>query len=110
MAGHSFDEQGARRIVDAVRHVEGTYHNPPTGRRQHVDRSRFYLGKTDAALNKGSSGTISIWSGTTKGSETDTTVNTTSVYNRFGNIASGKFVLLCWVDNGWELVAGDCTT
>lgn len=63
-------------------------------------------GKTDAAHNKGASGTVSIWSGT-KGSETDTTENVTA-WNTFANIGSGKWVVVAWVDGGWELIAAEC--
>lgn len=66
------------------------------------------LGKTDASHAKGATGTISIYSGTTKGSETDTGENLTGVYNRFADLASGKWVLCFPVDAGWELWAGEC--
>lgn len=68
-----------------------------------------FVGKTDAAHNKGATGTISIYAGTL-GSETDTGVNMTGVYNRFANVASSKWARCEW--NGpaadWELVAAEC--
>jgi hypothetical protein len=50
-----------------------------------------WLGKTDASHAKGATGTVSVWSGT-PGSETDTTFNITSVYNRGISAGSGKWV------------------
>lgn len=69
---------------------------------------RLLLGKTDAAHAKGATGTISIYTGTTKGSETDSGRNIEGVYNRFADLAADKWVLLHWVAGGWELIAGEC--
>lgn len=65
------------------------------------------LGKTDAAHNKGATGTVSIYGGGTSGSETDTTINVTA-YNRFGNIASGKWVYVFQGENAWEVEEAEC--
>ena len=70
--------------------------------------TRPVLVKTDASHAKGATGTVSIYSGTTKGSETDTGLNLTGVYNRFATLASGKWALAFPVDAGWELWAGEC--
>lgn len=68
-----------------------------------------FVGKTDASHAKSATGTISIWSGATMGSESDTTVNKTGVYNRFADLDSGKWVICQWVkDDDFELVAGEC--
>jgi len=67
----------------------------------------FILGKTDAAHNKSASGTVSIYTGTTKGSETDSTNNVTA-YNRFANVESGKWVLLIYINGGYEMIAAEC--
>jgi hypothetical protein len=64
------------------------------------------IGKTDATHAKGSSGTISIYSGT-KGSETDTGVNV-EAWNRFADLGSGKWVTLLWIGEGYDLIAGEC--
>lgn len=64
------------------------------------------LGKTDAAHNKGATGTVSIWSGS-PGSEVDTTLNVTA-YNRFANVASGKWVWVMHNGDGWYLTAAEC--
>lgn len=65
------------------------------------------LGKTDAAINKAASGTVSIYGGSTSGSETDTTENVTA-YNRFGNVGSGKWVYVFPGENAWELEEAEC--
>jgi hypothetical protein len=68
-----------------------------------------FVGKTDSSHSKGSTGTISIYSGAL-GSESDTGVNMTGVYNRFANVASAKWVRCHWNQDGqqWELVAAEC--
>jgi hypothetical protein len=69
-----------------------------------------FLGKTDAALAKGATGSISIFSGATIGAETDTDFNMIGVYNRFSDVESGKWVRCGWNDDSarWELVAAEC--
>lgn len=72
--------------------------------------TQLYLGKTDAAISKGSSGTVSIWSGT-PGSETDSTSNLTSCQNKFGDVASGKWVMVAvnpFGITGNYLIAAEC--
>lgn len=70
------------------------------------------LGKTDAAINKNASGTVSIYGqlGDTTGSETDTDDNIEDVYNRFANVAINKwvYVLPSFGGNGYELIAAEC--
>jgi len=66
------------------------------------------LGKTDASHAQGATGTVSVWTGT-KGSETDSTANVTSVYNRFADVATTKWVHVEWVNGGWSLTAAECS-
>ena len=72
-------------------------------------RKPVIIGKTDAAHNKGATGTISVYKGS-PGSYTltDTTQNITA-YNRFGNIASGKWVAVKRFVHGWEIISAECT-
>lgn len=65
------------------------------------------LGKTDASHSQGATGTVSVWTGT-KGSESDSTANVTSVYNRFADVSSGSWVHVMWVNGGWSLTAAEC--
>lgn len=68
---------------------------------QPVDEFR---GKTDAAHNKGSSGTVSIYDG----NGTDTTINMSSVENLFANVATTKSVMCRWCAGKWQLVSAEC--
>lgn len=74
-----------------------------------------FLGKTDASVVKSASVTVSIYAGTgAPGAETDTTVNMTSVYSRYGDIGSSKWVR-CYFNgyNGttpmYECIDAECT-
>ena len=64
------------------------------------------LGKTDASIAKGSSGTVSIYCGQA-GSETDTTWNV-DAYNRFSTVSSDKWVGVTRVHGNWYLTAKEC--
>jgi len=100
----------ARRLVRVIKLLESQVRslvNRSPGRYK-VNRRKIYLGKTDASHDQGAAGTISIYSGTTKGSETDTTTNITGVYNRFSDLDSGKWVHVEWLNGGWELSSGEC--
>ena len=69
-----------------------------------------FRGKTTAAaINKGSSGTVNIYTGAL-GSETDSGQTMPNVYNRFANASQGKWVTCGWnFDNqGWELIDLEC--
>jgi len=67
------------------------------------------LGKTDAAHNRNTLGTVSIWAGPL-GAESDTLFDLTGVYNRYGDVPAGKWVRCIWNDQGsdWELLAAEC--
>lgn len=65
--------------------------------------SGMILGKTDSAITKGSSGTISIYSD----ESTDTGENLTAT-NLFANLDSGKWVIAVEIGGTWYLVAGEC--
>lgn len=55
------------------------------------------IGKTDSAVSAGSSGTVSVWTGT-PGSEADSSDNISSVRNRTGiDIASGDWVIVTYI-------------
>lgn len=67
------------------------------------------IGKADGAISQNNSGTVSVWAGTTLGSEGDTGENIT-VYSRFGDIESGAWVMYRWVpeSNGFEGIQTPC--
>jgi hypothetical protein len=64
---------------------------------------QFYVnqlvGKPDANIAKGASGTVSIWMGT-PGSEADTSINVTA-YATGAAVTSGKWVSLVFVNGSW---------
>jgi hypothetical protein len=69
-----------------------------------------FRGKTTAAaINKGASGSINIYTGAL-GSETDSGQTMSGVYNRFANAAQGKWVTCGWnfESQGWELIDLEC--
>ena len=68
---------------------------------------RIKIGKPDADIAKGASGTVSVWSGE-PGSETDTGENLTG-YAKARAVTAGKFVVLTqprgvsgWYVDCWE--------
>ena len=65
--------------------------------------NEFY-GQTDAAINKGSSGTISVYDG----ANADTSINVASVENKFANVAISKKVACQWQGGVWRLIAAEC--
>lgn len=102
------NEEAARRITQTVLRSEAALRNrTPRRPNSRPIVQRKLIGKTDAAITKGNSGTISVYQGTTKGSETDSGVNVTA-YNRFADLASGVWVHVEWINGGWELTAAEC--
>lgn len=65
------------------------------------------LGKTTTAHAKGASEDIDLYSGGTKGSETSTGETIPDVYNRFNSLDSGTWVLIDFIDSGWEIYQAD---
>ena len=70
----------------------------------------FKLGKSDSTITAGSSGTVSIWSGSTLA---DTGVNVTAWLDWMDggeNVSSGKELLIQWFpDRGkWQIIGADC--
>jgi hypothetical protein len=67
-----------------------------------------WLGKADSAISAGSSGTISLWTGTA-GSETDSGLNATSIYNRTSvDIPSGGWVHIMRVNGKFYCEPWSC--
>ena len=60
-------------------------------------------GQTDAAINKGSSGTVSVYDG----NNADTSHNITAT-NRFANVAITKKVICTWIGGTWLLSSAEC--
>ncbi len=75
-----------------------------------VQGSQFVLGKTNTAVAKGTGATnnIDVYRGTTAGSEANTGSKKITAWNRFADVASGKWVLCVRVQRNWNLVAAEC--
>lgn len=81
-------------------------------RPQHMQRRLVArLCKTDAAFNKGSVATLSVWEDGEPGSESQTAgVTVAGVINKYADIASGKFVSVALHGNGrWYVIAAECS-
>ena len=105
-----FNADAVGRIRDTVRTVEG-WQSVPQAQRANTTPLQFdymLIGKTDAGLSKGASGTISIYSGTSASGLTDTGENVTA-YNRFGAIAANRWVAVWTMPWGYEVHAAECT-
>lgn len=72
-----------------------------------IDLPKKVLVKTTTAHAKGATHDCDIYTGS-KGSEATTSVSI-SCYNRFADLASGKFAHAVWIDTGFELDAGECS-
>lgn len=77
--------------------IDGTLNNST------APSNTVQIGKTDAAIAKSASGTVSIYSGSSPGSLSDTTVNVTA-YARFQRIESGKWVAVIRKSWGYEVI------
>lgn len=68
------------------------------------------LCKAPLLITKGSTGTVNIYRGNTKGSETYTTGDDKIVYAREGPIPAGSWTKITWIQGGWEpLVTEKCS-
>lgn len=104
-----FDSEASfERARQAILTVErsGVDKQPHRARWGGESFGRVIIGKTDAAIAKGASGTISVWDGT-QGSESDTTDNVTA-YNYFGDIAITKWVAVVETVRGYIILAAEC--
>ena len=63
-----------------------------------------FIGKTDASHAKSATGTISVYDG----NRVDTSINVSSVYNLFANVATTKYVDVEWRGGTWYLTAAEC--
>lgn len=108
----TFSEDGARRIVNAVRGYErGNRDQPPIKFRDGGDDGGVRLGKTTAAWNKGTLATIEIYEKGTPPNETrnDEPYTLENCVNKFANVASGKWVMVAQMTTGrWYLIAAEC--
>lgn len=99
------DWPDVRKMLHEFRAIGRTLRHPqrPVEQRR-GGGSRTRLGKTNAAISKGSSGSISWYSD----SSTDTGKDF-NAENLFADLGSGKWVLAVKIGSGWVLSAGECS-
>lgn len=68
--------------------------------------SVHYLAKTTAAWTKGTSQTLNLWAGTPS-SESQLS-DQVIAWNKFANVASGKWVMLARANGTFYLIAAEC--
>lgn len=91
------DTPGWRIVGNTISPITFVIHQP----------QQTVVGKTDAAHNKATTGTVSVYWSSSGGSLTDTNQDLTA-YNRYGNVGANKFVTLNWNGWGWEIIAAEC--
>lgn len=64
------------------------------------------LGKTSSAWTKGTAQTINVWAGEL-GSEQQTS-DQVRAWNKFADIATGKWVMLARAGQHWYVIAAEC--
>jgi hypothetical protein len=103
-----FSAADVARISGAVNYVERMPRNRSGNCRRHVSGGfAVLIGKTNVAINKGSSGAVSRYEGSTS-TETDSGIDDTCK-NLFANVASGKWVAYVAIGSAYYLIAGECS-
>lgn len=108
----TLSRQAAKKTAKTVRLVEDRLALAGLGRtRRRNNRGQSsdapLLGKTTAAHSKGATQSVQIYSGDTKGSESAVDGFTVAAYNRFADLDDDAWVIVRFVDSGWELMAAD---
>ena len=65
-----------------------------------------FVGKSDAAIDKGDTGTVILWDGEA-GDEVETEFEVEAT-NLFGDVEADKWVMVIKIGQGWYLVAAEC--
>lgn len=101
----AFTESEFPRVTKAIRAVEAGIEHPFYAGIPAVGMEML-IGVTDAAITKGNSGTISVYSGTSS-TLSDTSLNVTACA-RFGDVAIAKWVAMLPTAHGYEIIAAEC--
>lgn len=72
-----------------------------------IGTAPLLLGKTTTSHAKSTAEDIDIYTGSTKGGESGNG-NTIEAYNRFGDIDSGKWVILGYLNGSYEILQAEC--
>jgi hypothetical protein len=106
-----FSARDAQRIANAVMAHErkGRRHPPITYPTVPAASTALKLSKTTATWTKNSTASLIEYTGTA-GSETAVTGSTSiSAYNKLGDVAAGKWVIIGFIDGDWYLVGAEPT-
>ena len=109
MTGVLLTPELAKVVQEMVREYLRTNPDLIRGRQSAIPRMHDYairMGKVDAGVEAGESVDVSIYGGTTKGSETDTGDNV-NAYLRYSSLTSGAWCHVAFIDGGWEILVGD---
>jgi hypothetical protein len=104
----TFTQDAAKQIADVVRQSGDTHRRQ--GAMQGGNNSQaapHYLSKTTTAWDKGSSQTLTIWSGT-PGSEAAASGQTVTAWNKFSKIKADKWVMLARCNGGFYVISAEC--
>lgn len=71
---------------------------------------QLVLGKTNQAIDKttGPTNAVDVYRGTTPGGEANTGTIRLTAWNHFGDVASGKWVLLAYLQRAWRIICAEC--
>ena len=107
--GVKFTRESALAIAETVRAVQGSSRNQDGSRgSSNAQASSHYLSKTTAAWPKDSAQTLTIYVGAA-GSEAASTGTTVQAVNKFGDVASGEWVLLARANGTFYLSSAGTT-
>lgn len=107
MTAYGFDRQSVELIRQVVLQVLGEIPGVNSSRTTTVLPTLWRLAKTTETVTAGNSTTVNIYTGTTKGSES-ANGETVDAYVRFGDLVNDTWVLVGWVNGGWEVVQAEC--
>lgn len=103
-----FSDEAVTEIKQMFREFQSRQRNTPGHRATYFNTStNRRLGKTTTTHDKGNTETVDFYSGSTKGSESTTGVSV-EAYNRFADLASGKWVFVEFINGGWECYSAEC--
>lgn len=98
----------AQRIADAVGEIESARRGRTGSTLSRAAQvSSHYLSKTTAEWAKGSSQTLTLWTGT-PGSEVASSGDTVVAWNKFAKVSSGKWVMLARANGSFYVIAAEC--
>jgi len=109
--GSTLSPTAVNQLREVVRRVlREELFSLPTGRTNKGIMSQpLLLSKSSSEFTVNTTATVTVYAGTTPGSETATT-STVGVYNRFGTVPLNHWLVLGFVSGHWDIIAANpCT-